>query len=85
MVGFIVEYFPVNNSVPMIKKILLVFFSIFVSFLGIDYLFYKLIPKSCTTVQPDKLVHHSLIPNKVCKKETGEFQVEYKEFLVKIK
>lgn len=78
MVGFIVEYFPVNNSVAMIKKILLVFFSIFVSFLGIDYFFYKLIPKTCTTVQPDKLVHHSLIPNIVCKKETAEFQVEYK-------
>ena len=62
----------------MKKKLSLISISAFLSFVVIDSLLYKLIQKPCTTVMPDKLVHHSLIPNKVCHKKTNEFEVEYK-------
>lgn len=59
-------------------KLILIFTSLLVSFLILDPLLYRLVPKNCTTVQPDKLVHHSLIPNKVCQNKTEEFEVEYR-------
>lgn len=62
----------------MKKKFILVSISAFFSFMVVDYLFYKAIPKPCVTVAPDKSVHHSLISKKVCYKKTDEFEVEYR-------
>lgn len=62
----------------MKKKFILVVISSLFSFMAVDYFFYKAIPKPCVTVAPDKLVHHSLVPGKVCRKTTTEFSVEYR-------
>lgn len=62
----------------MKKKFILVVISSLFSFMAVDYFLYKAIPKPCLTVAPDKLVHHSLVPGKVCRKMTAEFSVEYR-------
>lgn len=48
------------------------------SFMVIDLLLYQLVPKICLTIQPDRLVHHSLIPNKTCWVSNGELEVVYR-------
>lgn len=62
----------------MKKRILLIAASSMISLGFLDYLLYKLVPKPCNNVAPDKLVHHNLIPKKICNKKTLEFEVEYK-------
>lgn len=60
------------------KRTILIVISSIVSLVILDRLFYLLVPKSCLTVKPDKLVHHSLVSDKVCRKTTPEFSVEYR-------
>ena len=62
----------------MKKRFIVVSISVIFSFSVIDFLLYKVVQRPCTTVMPDKLVHHSLIPGKICRKETPEFSVEYR-------
>ncbi len=62
----------------MIKKISLAFITFIIFFIIIDSLLNAKFPPLCTVYQPDKLLEHSLVPNKVCTERTDEYSVEYK-------
>ena len=62
----------------MRKKIFLGVMSAIVSFLVLDQFLYRLVPQTCIINQPDRLLHHSLVPNRVCRATNDEFDVEYR-------
>lgn len=49
-----------------------------VSFLVLDQFLYRLVPQTCVINQPDRLLHHSLVPNRICRATNDEFEVEYR-------
>lgn len=67
-----------DGEEEVMKKAILLLISSLVSFIVLDRLLYKVIPIPCHRLQPDKLVHRSLIPNQNCRIKGEEFEIDFK-------
>lgn len=61
----------------MTKKITVALITFIIIFFILDFSLLRIFPTKCTTVQPDKILRHSLIPGKNCTDRNQEFDVVY--------